>query len=99
MSDQFKTYRVTEKTVESSIIISFLLQPESGAVPGFCPGEYLIFDLPCDAGGGSIRRDYKLHNSTAQEGKWEEYQNMKNVEGNEVFFLHQLPLETPCIHI
>ena len=60
MSDQFKTYRVTEKTVESSIITSFLLQPESGAVPGFCPGEYMIFDLPCDADGGSIRREYSI---------------------------------------
>ena len=40
---------------------------------------------------------YKLHLSTAQEGKWEEYQNMKNVEGNEVFFLHQLPLDRKSV--
>ena len=29
---------------------------------------------------------YKLHLCKAQVEKWEEYQNMMNVEGNEVFF-------------
>ncbi len=60
MSDQFQTYRITAKTVESSIITSFLLQPESGGLPAFCPGEYLIFDLPCGADGGNIRREYSI---------------------------------------
>lgn len=60
MSEQFKTYRVTGKIVESSIITSFLLTPESGKVPAFCPGEYMIFDLPCGADGANVRREYSI---------------------------------------
>ena len=33
---------------------------------------------------------YKLYHSTAHVEKWEEYQNIKNVEGNEAFFASAL---------
>lgn len=60
MSAHFKDYLVTAKTAESSIITSFLLRPEAGEVPGFCPGEYLIFELPCGADGATVRREYSI---------------------------------------
>ena len=43
---------------------------------------------------------YKLHLCTVHAEKWEEYQNIKSAEDKEVFLqVHQLPLETPCMHI
>ena len=60
MSAHFKDYLVTAKTAESSIITSFLLRPEAGEVPGFCPGEYMIFELPCGADGATVRREYSI---------------------------------------
>lgn len=60
MSDSFKTYTVAAKTVESSTISSFLLMPETGVLPDFRPGEYLIFELPCGSNGTVIRREYSI---------------------------------------
>ena len=60
MSENFKTYMITAKNVESSTISSFLLMPETGVSPDFCPGEYLIFELPCGSGGTAIRREYSI---------------------------------------
>ena len=43
---------------------------------------------------------YKLHLSIAHAEKWEEYQKIERAEDKEVFLqVHQLPLETPCMHI
>ena len=60
MSEKFRSYRVTGKVAESRIITSFLIQPESGDIPDFCPGEYLIFDLPCGPNGAMILRNYSI---------------------------------------
>ena len=60
MSNQFRNYQVVAKVDESSIITSFLLKPEDGPVPDFCPGEYLIFELPCAENGGTVRREYSI---------------------------------------
>lgn len=60
MSNQFKNYVVVAKVTESSIITSFLLKPEDGPVPEFCPGEYLIFELPSAANGEPLRREYSI---------------------------------------
>lgn len=60
MSEKFMTYRITAKTVESSMITSFLLTPKTGPAPDFHPGEYLIFELPCGLDGTPIRREYSI---------------------------------------
>ncbi len=60
MSENFKTYTMTAKNVESSTISSFLLMPETGVSPDFRPGEYLIFELPCGSDGTAIRREYSI---------------------------------------
>ena len=60
MSEKFRTYHVTAKVAESSIITSFLFQPETGDSPDFCPGEYLIFELPGGPDGAMIRREYSI---------------------------------------
>lgn len=60
MSDNFTTYTVTAKTVESVTISSFLLMPETGVAPAFVSGEYLIFELPCGPNGTVIRREYSI---------------------------------------
>lgn len=60
MSNQFRHYQVVEKTIESSIITSFLLKPDVGVAPEFCPGEYLIFELPCGENGAVVRREYSI---------------------------------------
>ncbi len=60
MSGNFQTYRVVAKKVESTTITSFLLRNENGGTPEFCPGEYLIFELPCGPNGSSLRREYSI---------------------------------------
>lgn len=60
MTSQFRPYRVVAKTIESSIITSFLLKPDEGSCPEFCPGEYLVFELPCGENGAVKRREYSI---------------------------------------
>lgn len=60
MTDKFSSYHVIAKTAESSIITSFLLRPAQGESPEFCPGEYLILELPAGPEAAMIRREYSI---------------------------------------
>lgn len=64
MNSTFTTYRVVEKTRESSTITSFVLVPEQGGPVPFWPGEYLVFDIPRD-NGPALRREYSISGAVA----------------------------------
>lgn len=64
MNSTFTTYRVVEKTRESSTITSFVLVPEQGDPVPFWPGEYLVFDIPQD-NGPALRREYSISGAAA----------------------------------
>lgn len=61
---RFGQLRVVAKTVESSLITSFLLEAADGsALPAFRPGQFLVLKVPVPNGTGHVLRNYSLSGS------------------------------------
>ena len=60
----FRGLKVVAKTVESSLITSFLLQSEDGSdLPAFRPGQFLVFKIPSGDAKDYVLRNYSLSGS------------------------------------
>ncbi|TLP61621.1 2Fe-2S iron-sulfur cluster binding domain-containing protein [Parasedimentitalea maritima] len=56
---QTRDYTITRKQTESDNIVSFYLNPSTGACPDFVPGDYLVFTVP-DEQGAPVKREYSI---------------------------------------
>lgn len=57
----FKTFRITRKKEESSVITSFYLEAEDGLqIPSFLPGQYVTLRLPLSGEPYLFNRQYSL---------------------------------------
>lgn len=58
-SRRFREFKVIEKTCESAVICSFLLEPVDGeAIVAWQPGQYLVFKLQLN--GTTVLRNYSM---------------------------------------
>lgn len=58
--DGFRAFRITEKSVESSLVTSFYLAPVDGrALPNYMPGQYITVRVPTESGTTTMR-NYSL---------------------------------------
>lgn len=61
--DTWRNYQVVRIEDESSVIRSFYLEPEAGALPGFQPGQFLTLQIPVN--GDKLLRTYTVSSAPA----------------------------------